>query len=74
VLAALDAAALGEPDDDVLLQAAMIAGTEIRPAAPAMPLRTLRRVSEFTRVGSAMVLSPPLMLPDKIRQDQPDCP
>ena len=41
------------PDDAVELQAAMIAGMEMRPAAPAMPLRTVRRETS-TRVGSAM--------------------
>ena len=72
--AADGAAALGAVDAAGELQAAMIAGMDTRPAAPAMPLRTVRRETAFTRVGSAMVLTPPLMLPDKIRQDQPDCP
>src|SRR6185312_10506275 len=43
----------GAADDPVELQAAMIAGMEMRPAAPARPLRTVRRETS-TRVGSAM--------------------
>ena len=39
----------------VELQAAMIAGMDTRPAAPAMPLRTVRRETGSTRMGSAMV-------------------
>ena len=50
------AAALGALDVVVELQAAMIAGMETRPAAPAMPLRTVRRETESTRMGSAMVM------------------
>ena len=71
--AADGAAALGAVEAAGELHAAMIAGMEIRPAAPAMPLRMVRRVTASIRVGSGMVLTPPLMLPDKIRQDQPDC-
>src|SRR6476659_3358694 len=46
----------GAADDPVELQAAMIAGMEMRPAAPAMPLRTVRRETS-TRVSSAMASS-----------------
>src|SRR5690242_7495719 len=42
--AALAAAlAAAEGDEPLLLQAATIAGTDARPATPAMPLRTVRR-------------------------------
>jgi hypothetical protein len=57
-----------------VLHAAMIAGTDTRPAAPARPLSTVRLETACTQVGSAMAFTPPPMLPDKIRQDQPDCP
>ena len=73
-LAADDAAALGAVDAAGVLQAAMIAGTLTSPAAPAIPFRMVRRESAFSRMGSAMVRIPPPTLPDKIRQDQPDCP
>src|SRR4030067_3299016 len=73
-LAADVGAALGAVDAGVVLQAVMIAGMDTRPAAPAMPLRTVRRETGSTRMGSTMVFTPPPMLPDKIRQDQPDCP
>src|SRR6476661_2552021 len=43
----------GAADEPLELQAAMIAGMEMRPAAPAMPLRTVLRETS-TRVGSAM--------------------
>ena len=34
----------------------MIAGMDTRPAAPAMPFRTVRRETESARMGSAMAL------------------
>jgi hypothetical protein len=36
------------------LQAAMIDGTVTKPAAPARPLMTVRRETEYTPLGSAM--------------------
>jgi hypothetical protein len=72
-LAATLAAALGALDAVDELHAAMIAGMDTRPAAPTMPLRMVRRET-VDWMGSAIALTPPLMLPDKIRQDQPDCP
>jgi len=56
LVAAPEAAELGAADDEVVLHAAMIAGTETRPAAPAMPFRTVRRESASTRLGSAMLI------------------
>ncbi|MGZ8514010.1 MAG: hypothetical protein ACXW4H_02845 [Candidatus Limnocylindrales bacterium] len=66
-------ASLGELVAADELQAAIIAGMLIRPAAPAMPLRTVRRETDSTRMGSTMVPAPPAKLPDKIRQDHADC-
>jgi hypothetical protein len=72
-LAPTDPAALGAVDAAGVLHAAMSAGMLTSPAAPAIPFRMVRRVSAFSRIGSAMVRIPPPTLPDKIRQDQPNC-
>ena len=74
VLAAVLGALLAPVDAAGVLQAATIAGTVTRPAVPARPLRTVRRVTASARVGSAIVVLLLLTLPDKIRQDQADCP
>ena len=50
------AGALAPPEAAGVLHAAMIAGTDTRPAAPAMPLRTVR-LETASRMGSAMAYS-----------------